>query len=561
VERTREVICHSKPIRIHAPRFPGTTERPNVATISAPEHGVAMRPGMLRPRQENDSQETEGELRPRPAAVYVSKGGGGLTGLLPVLAVALLWRFPSLFDPPWVNDEGTYFAVAQSMAHGARLYVDVWENKPPGIYLLYFAVYHLFGPSLLAVRLVTAAAVSGIVALVFALARHWDRSNLAGVAALIAGIVLGIPLFEGTTGNAEVFVAALTSFGIWLSFIRRQPSLAGIALALAILFKAVAAFDAVALALWLVVHQRRTVVAYVLSGGATLGIACAIAAIEGILPAMAQNAVFYDIGYVGHANGGTVPWLLLLKAAVLAVGTGVLLRRSFPALWLLWSVAGALVSGRLFGHYLLQAVPALSLCLVLCAQRVPRQRLRVALLALVVASLSIASAVGAIMVATSGDSILAERLLYYPNVARRSVGLESNTRHTAQIDDHVLRNVSVAGIVRALPSGKLLVWGNTPWIYVLSGRLPATPYTSARRQPAVPGETQSLRTAVERAQAREVVVITPPDPPLGPAAPALRARYRLVGSVGGARVYALRRRPAARAPSARVTAKVRSGTK
>ncbi len=73
--------------------------------------------------------------------------------LLGVLAVSLLWRLPSWWDPPWVNDEGTYFAVAQAMAHGYRLYADVWENKPPGLYLLYTAVYHLFGVSLLVMRL------------------------------------------------------------------------------------------------------------------------------------------------------------------------------------------------------------------------------------------------------------------------------------------------------------------------------------------------------------------------------------------------------------------------
>ncbi|HEX6510174.1 MAG TPA: hypothetical protein VF221_21295, partial [Chloroflexota bacterium] len=82
--------------------------------------------------------------------------------LLGISLVSLLWRLPSLFDPPWVNDEGTYFAVAQSMAHGYRLYADVWENKPPGIYLLYGAVYHAFGPELIAVRIVAAAIALGI---------------------------------------------------------------------------------------------------------------------------------------------------------------------------------------------------------------------------------------------------------------------------------------------------------------------------------------------------------------------------------------------------------------
>src|SRR5438445_5428563 len=87
--------------------------------------------------------------------------------LLVVLLVSLLWRLPSLFDPPWVNDEGTYFAVAQAMAHGYRLYADVWENKPPGVYLLYSAVYHPFGASLIAIRLIASLITVLIVVLTY----------------------------------------------------------------------------------------------------------------------------------------------------------------------------------------------------------------------------------------------------------------------------------------------------------------------------------------------------------------------------------------------------------
>src|SRR5438270_1247474 len=76
-----------------------------------------------------------------------------------VLAVTLLWRLPSFFDPPWVNDEGTYFAVAQAMAHGYRLYAQVWENKPPALYLLYEAVYHSVGASLPVIRGLSTIAV------------------------------------------------------------------------------------------------------------------------------------------------------------------------------------------------------------------------------------------------------------------------------------------------------------------------------------------------------------------------------------------------------------------
>src|SRR5438270_13539269 len=89
-----------------------------------------------------------------------------------VLAVTLLWRLPSFFDPPWVNDEGTYFAVAQAMAHGYRLYAGVWENKPPLLYLVYWAVYQQFGASLLTLRILAALAVLGIVLLVIAISRR-----------------------------------------------------------------------------------------------------------------------------------------------------------------------------------------------------------------------------------------------------------------------------------------------------------------------------------------------------------------------------------------------------
>src|SRR5438270_13600238 len=80
-------------------------------------------------------------------------------GLLLAVALSLLWRLPSFFDPPWVNDEGTNFAIAQAMAHGLRLYAQVWENKPPALYLLYEAVYHSVGASLPVIRGLSTIAV------------------------------------------------------------------------------------------------------------------------------------------------------------------------------------------------------------------------------------------------------------------------------------------------------------------------------------------------------------------------------------------------------------------
>jgi 4-amino-4-deoxy-L-arabinose transferase-like glycosyltransferase len=477
--------------------------------------------------------------------------------LLAALLAALLWRLPSFFDPPWVNDEGTYFAVAQAMAHGYRLYATVWENKPPLIYLVYEAVYHSLGPSLLAVRVLATIAVCATVLLVIGLSVRYAGIAAAPAAGMLAGLILGVPFLEGTTANAEVFLIAFTSLGVWLA-LRGRSFFAGLAMGVAILFKAVAGFDAAALLLYLVFcagphpnsprripHLRGDSLGYAAGVLVLPSVACLATFETGTLQAMIRDAALYPLGYVGHANGGGAPWLALLKLVLLAVLTVWLMSKPFPALWLAWAATGALISGRFFGHYALQAVPPLCVLFAMwLARRPERQARRVTLLlpsAFLLLALTVAT-VGWGMAASGNDSILARRLQWYANFVRLAVGSESYAVYRTQVDDRVTRNIQIAHRIRSLPTGRLLVWGNSPWVYVLSGRLPATPYTSSLRQPAVPGETGTLRVAIERRRPRVVVVMEPPLPPLGAAAGSLRTSYREVTRIGAARAFVARAR-------------------
>jgi hypothetical protein len=86
----------------------------------------------------------------------------------------------------------------------------------------------------------------------------------------------------------------------------------------------------------------------------------------------------------------------------------------------------------------------------------------------------------------------------------------------------------------------MLAWGNIPWVYVLARRLPATPYTSALRDPPVPGETDALRRSLIGGSPVAVVVVDPPAPPLGRAARSLRLHYRRVTRIGNSTVYVRR---------------------
>ncbi|MGH2442274.1 MAG: ArnT family glycosyltransferase [Chloroflexota bacterium] len=478
---------------------------------------------------------------------------------MPVLLVTLLWRVPSLFDPPWVNDEGTYFAVAQAMAHGYRLYAGVWENKLPAIYLFYGAVYHVFGPSLIAIRLLTSLDVLLLVVAVFAFASNFYSMRSALFAALLTGVLMGVPFLEGTTGNAETFLALFSATAMYLGLVRRAPGLAGLAMAIAVLFKAVAGFDAIALGLWFLLHERQNLPRY---GGAIFGVLALtslVTAFLGIFPAMIRDAIFYDLGYVGHANGSAVPWLLLVKLVLLCSISFLLRRAPFPYLWLLYATAGAFVSGRFFGHYGLQMVAPLTLSVAAAAPRfTARNRALVALAVALVVAVAGTSVAGWALAAAGHDSILARRLQYYPNFARYALQTESYDTYRSQVDDHVNRNIAVAALVAAGPPGNLLIWGNTPWIYVLSHRLPATAYTSAVRDPAVPGETKALDRSLTGLRPTQVVVIDPPLPPIrNNARSALLLGYRAAGSIANARVLVREPSPSRLAESARTTARTR----
>jgi 4-amino-4-deoxy-L-arabinose transferase-like glycosyltransferase len=497
-------------------------------------------------------QPSSGQVRSRP----------GPWALPAALLISLIWRVPSLFDPPWVNDEGTYFAVAQAISHGYRLYAGVWENKPPAIYVLYAGVYQVLGPSLVGVRTMAALAVLGLVALVYAIAgRYLDRASRLA-ASLFAGLLLGTPFLEGTTANAEVFLAFLSALGVWAAIDREHSVLGGVALGLAVLFKAVAGFDAAALGIWLFFNDRSRVRPYAAGLLVVLGATLAACTLAGILPDMLRDALLYDLGYVGQGNGGRIPALLLVKLAILAALTVILRRREFPYLWLVYSTAGALFSGRIFGHYMLQLVPALCIVIVMVIRPPLREAGWLAVLPSIFLGLALACAfAGWILNVRGDDSIFARRLQYYANFARYALRTESRQTYQSQVDDHVSRNVRIARALGSLPSGRVLVWGNTPWIYPLSDRLPATKYTSALRNPPVPHETADLRRALRSAGARELVIIYPPAPLLGSAAESLSRRYREVERIGNAVIYVSARLSESRLASASTTARARKGTR
>lgn len=122
--------------------------------------------------------------------------------ILLVVAVALrCWDFGS----PIVHlDEQFYLLVGQRMLDGAVPYIDIWDRKPVGLFLLYAALAGLPGDGIWAYQIAATlfAAATGWVV--------WRAARTVGAdrrAALVAGVayLLWLSLLGGRGGQAPVF--------------------------------------------------------------------------------------------------------------------------------------------------------------------------------------------------------------------------------------------------------------------------------------------------------------------------------------------------------------------
>src|SRR5437763_17112580 len=64
--------------------------------------------------------------------------------LVAIAAAALLIRCVSIAEPLGI-DQSLWASAVKGMARGQRLYRDVWEQRPPGIYWAYLAGLRVFG--------------------------------------------------------------------------------------------------------------------------------------------------------------------------------------------------------------------------------------------------------------------------------------------------------------------------------------------------------------------------------------------------------------------------------
>ncbi|QPI71946.1 hypothetical protein [Sphingobium sp. Cam5-1] len=315
---------------------------------------------------------------------------GRLPSAVILLTVAVVTRAACIADPAVHMDEEFYLLVADRMWHGVLPYVDIWDRKPIGLFLVY-ALLRPFSPNGVVAYQLGALMSAFLTALIVRrICLHFCKN----VCATLSGVLylLFMPLLGGVGGQAPVFYnllmgcAALLVLRVQDSSCGGQPRISSyMAMALcgvALQIKYTVVFEGVTFGLWLLWREWResaSAAAVIRHGFLLICIA--------VGPTVAVGLFYASIGYFPQffdANfrsitrvvlpegalrlqflAGTIysilPLLIMgLIAAVPLVHRPFHNRNLFLVSWTIAAVIGFFAVGNNYPHYALPALMPLS---------------------------------------------------------------------------------------------------------------------------------------------------------------------------------------------------------
>ncbi|GAB4208820.1 MAG: hypothetical protein OHK0022_38910 [Roseiflexaceae bacterium] len=472
-------------------------------------------------------------------------GRDALAVALALLLLALGWllRAP-LHGMPLERDEGAYVLIAQRWQAGDVLYRDLFDHKPPLVYLAYSPALALPGDPVVAVRLVATLVLlaTGTALLALALLLYGRAAGLAALALLLA---YGSSLrFQGLTFNSEAVLALPATLAALLAVLALRAAspgllgLAGVGVGLAICAKPVglALLPPLLLTALLLPRCRLRAALLGLAGALLPGLAFALLFWQqGALPAARQALLEYNQLYAAESLGfGWDPaWLWRIQAPMLALalpaGAGILVAlrqirtphwraaaQPLVALWGLALLAGALLSLRAYPHYYLAAVPLL--CLWAGAGFAALRRLRLGRLAapLLLAALLVPPLreVWPLRAQTPAQQIAA---LY---------GKDGELFFAPAAD------VAATIAARVPPEQPIFVWAAEPQIYYLARRRPTVRFVYDYPVDRLPGARDELLARL-RSDPPPLIVTYHTVRPIGSQPFLDDYGYRLRATIGG----------------------------
>ena len=311
-----------------------------------------------------------------------------------LLAVALAARIATFGNPIVHVDEQFYFIAAQGMLHGSLPYVDIWDRKPIGIFLIYLPAAAA-GP-MLGIWVYQAMALCSAVltALTLATLSHragWCRGALPAAAMYIVWLNLA----DGQGGQSPVFYNLPMALAVLLASFRADAAISDCAgrtrglaamflVGLALQIKYSAVFEGIWIGIWLSWMEWRSSRSISTLGHSTALVLAAVAptlAVAGSYALLGHAGAFVFANFVSVLQRGADPVIesasnLFIVSAILspllalaiagirfrAGDAGQRMRQVFLQGWLASSVTGLLIFGSWFLHYALPVMVPAACC-------------------------------------------------------------------------------------------------------------------------------------------------------------------------------------------------------
>jgi hypothetical protein len=227
-----------------------------------------------------------------------------------------LLRLPGIVQPMG-PDQGVYATIGWALQHDLALYRDLFEQKPPGIYLTYLLGFVLLGNRVSAIFWIDYVAGALTVLVVFDIGRRLVSLRFGALAAALVAIGTLPAARHGYGGFleravTETFITPLAAAAAWAAVLGLRRSADGWAFAAGLLIGAAAVYKQTALIYWPALTLWMWFVTDTARALRFGGVALAGVAIAPLL----AFAWLWSQGVLGHA------WIALVEfnLAYLAVG-------------------------------------------------------------------------------------------------------------------------------------------------------------------------------------------------------------------------------------------------
>jgi len=405
--------------------------------------------------------------------------------------VFIILRLPSLFEPYWYGDEGIYLTIGNAIRKGLILYSQIHDNKPPTLYYLAAIGQTVFG-----FRLLLSLFMIPTIYYFYRLSLNFFSQRISQFTTFIFLIITSIPFLEGNIANAEIFMLLPTVLG-FLIFIKAKKNIdylwTGLLLGLAFTIKVPVVIEFGFLFLWLFfsnIKNLKTKSFSILLNLFTFGLAFLIPiisfgiyfAINGTFSLFLSSALLQNFSYLSSWATGTqtasatsgglftrlifllVFWLIIFFLKKKKIIESNL---SFILFWLGATIFGALLSTRPYPHYLIQVIPSLCLLLPLIFN----------FKKIIYSAISLICLVFFYLITQKYHFYSFSTLPYYQafylsgSITKFHQYFDKNISSIYEITDYIDKESS--------PKDRIFVWGDLPYIYALSNRLPPGRYTVA----------------------------------------------------------------------------------